>query len=191
RAAGIHKMRIVFLNPMGELGGAELSLLSILASLRAAEPQWLLRLIVGSDGPLVSRAEALGACTWVVPFPPALARLGDTGSSNPADKRLSRLVAGLFSAAPGVLTYMGQLRSALRDLNPDLVHTNGFKMHVLGVWSRPPPIPTVWHIHDYVQPRPIMARLLRGCVARCSAIVANSRSVAGDVQAACGDHIKV
>ena len=184
-------MRIVFLNPTGELGGAEVSLLSILASLRVAEPRWSLRLIVGSNGRFVSQAEALGACTRVVPFPPALARLGDAGSCDPGDRRLSRLAAGLFTAAPGVLAYIGQLRSALRELNPDLVHTNGLKMHVLGVWSRPPRIPTVWHIHEYVQPRPIMARLLRRCAASCSAVVANSRSVAADVQAACGHRIKV
>src|SRR3989442_8927572 len=83
-------MRIVFLNPTGELGGAEVSLLSILASLRVAEPRWSLRLIVGSNGRFVSQAEALGACTRVVPFPPALARLGDAGSCDPGDRRLSR-----------------------------------------------------------------------------------------------------
>src|SRR5207245_535164 len=146
------------LNPTGELGGAEVTLLSILASLQVAEPRWSLRLIVGSNGRFVSQAEALGVCTRVVRFPSALARLGEARSGDPRDTRLSRVAAGRFSAAPGVVAYIGQLRSALRDLNPDLVHTNGLKMHVLGVWSRPPRIPTVWHIHDYVQPRPIVAR---------------------------------
>src|SRR3989454_5440500 len=186
-------MKIAYLNPTGESGGAEASLLNILASLRAAKPGWLLRLIVGSDGPLVARAEALGVPTCVVPLPPALARLGDAGSSGGGDKRLSRLglAAGLFSAAPPVLTYLARLRSALRKLNPDLVQTNGFKMHVLGVWSRPRRVPTIWHIHDYVQPRPVMARLLRRCATGCSAVVANSKSVAEDVQSVCGDCIKV
>src|SRR5437879_12171426 len=114
-------MRIVFLNPTGELGGAEVSLLSILASLRVAEPRWSLRLIVGSNGRFVSQAEALGACTRVVPFPPALARLGDAGSCDPGDRRLSRLAGGLFSAAPGGLAYIRQLRSALGALTSDFV----------------------------------------------------------------------
>ena len=186
-------MKIAYLNPTGESGGAEASLLNILASPRAAKPGWLLRLIVGSDGPLVARAEALGVATKVVALPPALARLGDGGPSGLEDKRLSRLdlVAGLFSAAPALLSYLGQLRSALRDLNPDIVHTNGFKMHVLGVWSRPRRVHTVWHVHDYVRPRPVMARLLRGCAARCRAVVANSKSVAEDVQSVCGDRVKV
>src|SRR3989454_3123043 len=193
REAWIREMRIVYLNPTGELGGAEVSLLNILASLRAAEPAWSLHLIVGSAGPLVARAEALAIPTRVVSLPLTLATLGDSGSNGPKGKQLSRLdlVARLFSAAPAALTYAGQLRSTLRDLNPDLVHTNGFKMHVLGVWSRPPHVPAIWHVHDYVQPRPVMARLLRRYAAGCSAVVANSKSVAGDVQAACGDCIKV
>jgi len=70
-------MKIVYLNPTGQLGGAEVSLLDILASLRAAEREWSLRLIVGSNGPLVARAEALGVATKVVALPPALARLGE------------------------------------------------------------------------------------------------------------------
>src|SRR2546422_584269 len=90
-------MKIVYLNPTGQLGGAEVSLLYILASLRAAER----------------------------------------------------------------------------------------------VWSRPRRVHTVWHVHDYVRPRPVMARLLRGCAARCRAVVANSKSVAEDVQSVCGDRVKV
>ncbi len=186
-------MRIAYLNPTGALGGAEISLLDVLASLRAAEPEWSLRLIVGSDGPLVSRAEALGVPTRVVPFPPALATLGDAGLARPDRQRLGRLklVSGLFSATPAVLPYVGKLRSVLRELAPDLVHTNGFKMHVLGVWSKPPRVAAVWHIHDYVRPRPVMGRLLRRCAARCNAVVASSRSVAEDVQFVCGNRLKI
>src|SRR5437879_2291082 len=124
-------MKIAYLNPTGLLGGAEWSLMEILASLRAAKPGWSQRLIVGSDGSLVSRAEALGVPTTVVRFPRTLATLGDSGSTNPDNRYAGRLglVTGLISTCPGILTYVSKLRSILREFAPDLVHANGFKMH--------------------------------------------------------------
>ena len=70
-------MRVVYLSPSGQVGGAEASLLDIFASIRAAEPDWSLQLVTSAAGPLVAKAEALGVPTTVVPFPSALARLGD------------------------------------------------------------------------------------------------------------------
>ena len=51
-------MKIVYLSPSGELGGAEKSLIDILASLSSARPDWTLRLVAGEDGPLLSFAKA-------------------------------------------------------------------------------------------------------------------------------------
>ncbi len=69
---------------------------------------------------------------------------------------------------------------------PDIIHSNGFKMHVLGAWAAARGIPMIWHIHDFVSARPLMAPLLRAHARRCAAIIANSRSVAKDVRAALG-----
>jgi glycosyltransferase involved in cell wall biosynthesis len=181
-------VRIAFLNPSGTLGGAEISLINILASLREAQPDWSFHLILGGDGPLVKSVRSLGVPTDVLPFSPALAALGDSGSDAPEDARLSRfnLLKGLTSALPGSFRYIAQLRSALRDIKPDVIHTNGLKMHVLGLWARPKLVPVVWHIHDYVRPRPVMARLLRKYAPQCRTIVANSNSVAEDVRSLCG-----
>ena len=44
-------MRVMYLSPTGQLGGAESSLVDILASLRGAEPSWPLHLLAASDGP--------------------------------------------------------------------------------------------------------------------------------------------
>src|SRR5215470_968693 len=132
-------MKIVYLNPTGQLGGAEISLLDILASIRKAEPDWLLSLIVAAEGPLVSRAKAYGIPTMVVPFPRRFAQLGDAGAGGSAGHQISRLafVHRLFSAAPAVVTYVRRLRRVLREIAPDVLHTNGFKMHILALWSRP------------------------------------------------------
>lgn len=186
-------MRVIYLNPSGQLGGAERSLLDILASVRAAEPEWTLRLIAGASGPLASRAIALGVPTTILPFPPVLAQLGDAGVMGAHGGRLSRLdlLKRLCSAGPAVAPYVRQLHRALYEFVPDVLHTNGFKMHILGVWARPRRIPVVWHVRDYVRTRPVMARLLRWHASRCAVVVTNSRSVAEDVQVACGDRLKV
>ena len=187
-------MRVVYLNPSGQLGGAEMALLDLMASIRAARPEWTLQLIAGADGPLISRAESLGASALALPFPPALARLGDAGLSGPDGTQPARadLVKKLFRAGSPVFKYTAELKRALRAMQPDVIHTNGFKMHVLGPWARPrKSMPVIWHVRDYVGARPLMARLLRWHAAQCSAVVTNSVSVAADVRAVCGEDLKI
>ena len=74
-------MRIVFLNPSGELGGAETALLEMLAGLREARPAWNLALAASAAGPLLSRAADLGVQSTELRFPHSLARLGEWGST--------------------------------------------------------------------------------------------------------------
>ena len=50
-------MRVVYLNPVGEVGGAELSLLDLMASVAEAIPGVERHLIVAGDGPLIAKAE--------------------------------------------------------------------------------------------------------------------------------------
>ena len=174
-------MRIAFLNPSGELGGAEICLLDMIAVLREARPTWNIHVIVSADGHLVERAAALGATVEVVPFPTELATLGDSGTSSKLG-----LILHLLSAVPAIRAYRSQLCASLAKIQPEVIHTNGFKMHVLGAMSRTQGSKLVWHIHDYVSSRPLMARLLRHYVSRTNVIVANSTSVAEDVRLSLG-----
>jgi glycosyltransferase involved in cell wall biosynthesis len=168
-------------------------LFDILSSLRKREPDWDLHLIVSDYGPLVSRARDLGVSTTVVSFPPALARLGDAGVHGFARDRTPRvgLMGRMLAASPETCTYISQLRQALTSIAPDVIHTNGFKMHILGTWARPKGVPVVWHIHDYVSSRPVMSRMLRSHVRSCAAIVTNSKSVAEDVRKVCGSRVPI
>jgi glycosyltransferase involved in cell wall biosynthesis len=172
-------MRVMFLSASGQLGGAETSLLEILASLRQAEPSWPLLLLAAAEGPLNQRAAALGVNTVTLPFPQSIARLGESGAA--ASGGWAGFAARLLMAVPSAATYLGRMRAAIRDFEPDVLHSNGFKMHVLGAFARPAP-PLVWHAHDYLGSRALSARLLRWNRARCTAVVANSASVAADVQ---------
>lgn len=180
----------MFLNPSGELGGAEAALLQVLASLQEARPTWSLHLVVASDGPLAERARACGVPTTVLPFPASLARLGEWGRRTGFTNRAALCVDLCRVAAPA-LAYALRLRRLLRDLDPDVLHTNGLKMHVLGIWARPRRTAVLWHVHDYLGTRPFTSRLLRRHVTRCDGIVANSQSVAGELRALFGNLVHV
>jgi len=179
-------MRIVYLNSSGQVGGAEACLLDALAVLRQARPEWSLAVVLGEDGPLAARARELGAEVHLLPFPNALARLGDSGQSGRAS-----LATRLASTAPSALRYRFQLRSLLGRIKPDLIHTNGFKMHVLGALAKPLGTALVWHIHDYISSRPVMARLMRRLAARTDVIITNSKDVADDTRKVVGAGAKV
>jgi glycosyltransferase involved in cell wall biosynthesis len=166
-------VQIVYLNPCGKLGGAETSLREVLASVRAAEPDWKLWLVLGEDGPLAPIARDLGVNVIVQPFPAELGRLGDAGRGVG--------LGPLCEAAGATASYARDLSRLLRQIRPDILHTNGFKMHILGAWTRPAETLLVWHIHDYVSTRRLMSRFLRLFGKSCTLAVANSKSVALDL----------
>lgn len=169
-------MKILYLSACSQLGGAERVLLDMLASIRAANSEVSLHLVTTEDGPLVSECGALGVQATVVPLPKRVARLGDAASE------LSLL--NLCAAAPLIIAYLLRLRRVIRSFAPDVIHTNGFKVHVLGVFAKPRGTALVWHIHDFVSSRPVMARLLPHLSRFCDLAVANSGAVAADARAA-------
>src|SRR5216117_1928890 len=175
-------MRIVFLNPTAQIGGAERSLLDMMSSLRQAQPSWQLHLVSGDNGPLLDACADLSIPAFAVPLPSQLACLGDAGAGGPAGQEISKavLLTHLALASIPAARYARALRRTLKELKPDLIHSNGLKMHALAACTKPNGVPLVWHIHDYVSSRPVMSRLLRALAGRCSAAIANSLSVAED-----------
>jgi glycosyltransferase involved in cell wall biosynthesis len=169
------KLRISYLTTSGQLGGAETSLLEVLASVRAAEPSWRLFVIAPSDGPFVERARSIGVDVRVLPFPRALARIGEGVAAERGG------LVRLWRASFAVASHARALRSVLGSESPDVVHANGFKAHVLGAMARPASAALVWHVHDYVSGRRWTSHALGRVVHRTSAIVTNSESVARDV----------
>ncbi len=185
-------MKILYLNPIGSLGGAERSLLDLMAAVRRARPEWTLELMTGSEGDLVDGARELGVMASVLPMPPALAQLGDAGAGGPAGDAISKasVIAGLSLSVPQVAGYVLKLRRLLREREADLIHSNGFKTHILAAWAAPRRSSVIWHVRDYAGARLLMSRLMRLHARRCAVAIANSHSVARDVETACAGRLK-
>ena len=180
-------MNCTFLSTSGHLGGAEASLRDVLASLRQARPDWTMVLVAPQDGRLVRDVRRLGVDTVVLPFPPALARFGEHGSTSGG----GIAGAGLGRAALATPGYLRRLRATLRAAQTDVVHANGVKAHLLAAVAKPRGAALVWHMHDYLQTRPFSARVLGRLAARCNAMLANSESVAWDMRGVFGDRVPV
>jgi glycosyltransferase involved in cell wall biosynthesis len=183
-------MRIAFLSVSDQLGGSEAMLLQTAAELRRSCPAWPLHLVLPGPGPLGDRASALGMHVAVLPMPASLARLGEAGLEG-----AGRGAAGvrLVRAALDVPPYERALRDVLAQIGPDILHTNGFKAHILAARTRGLCRGIVWHMHEYISHRPLTRRLLRHYAGRCPVVVANSESVAADVRRVTGNrtHVRV
>ena len=161
-------------------------LLDILAVLRASRPAWVLSVILMGDGPLRAEVEMLGIRTIVLPLPDAIASLGDSGLGRwKGSGALALLWRGPI-AALAALGYVRQLRRLLGELMPDLIHTNGMKAHLLGTRAEPWRLPMVWHLHDYLSSRVLMARLLQRTIRGGVVVAAISESVARDARETLG-----
>lgn len=175
-------MRLLYLNAIGHIGGAERVLLDVLRLVRGAQPDWNLSLLLGQEGPLADEARGFVNDVVVLPLPPEVARLGDAGVGD-RDRGPSgaiRLVGRAVASGATAAAYVAKLRGAIARARPDIVHSNSLKMHILGAWTRPADAALIWHLHDYIGSRPLASRLLNHTRARCSTVVANSESVAAD-----------
>lgn len=186
-------MKIVYLNPSAQLGGAEAALFTLLSGLRRHRPDWTLELILTETGPLASRAEAIGVRVKVLKLPERPARLGDSAAGGPAGQELSRagVIGRLLLSMPSLLLYVWRLGMALRAASPDIIHTNGLKMHLLAIPAKPRGAALVWHMHDYASARPLASFLLRRAARFCTAAATNSKSVASDLRNLCGDELNI
>ena len=169
------------------MGGAERVLLDLLTLLRTVQPSWPIQLVIGNDGPLAADAARLGVETIALPFPRDFAQLGDAGLATPAT--WAHFTRHAVRGSIATVRYLQELRAVVSAFKPDVMHSNGIKMHVLGALAKPKDAALVWHFHDYPSGRPVTGRLVRGLKRRCDAIVAVSESVASDIRSAVGTSI--
>ncbi len=189
-AAESRPLRVAYVSVSDQMGGSEAMLLQTAAELRRSRPRWSLHLVLPGGGPLADRAAALGMQVTVLPMPSSLTRLGESGL-----RSMRRGAAGvrLVRAALDLPAYERQLRTVIETVRPDVLHSNGFKAHVLASRARCAGARVLWHVHEYISNRPFTRRLLRHYAGRGATIVANSESVASDVRAVIGTraHVRV
>ena len=184
-------MRILFLNPVGVLGGAERVLLDLFEPLQRVDPGIDLVLVTGTDGPLVARAAALGVITEVVAMPPSLTHLGEHGFNF---RNAGAVIRALASAAEGggeAAVYLGRIARAIRRFEPSLIHSNGIKTHLLSALFAPRNVPIVWHLHDFVGDRALASHALRATARLATSAIANSDAVAKDARQVLGPRIPI
>jgi glycosyltransferase involved in cell wall biosynthesis/GT2 family glycosyltransferase len=137
-ASTARPLRIVFVDHCAQLSGGELALARLLDAVDNVE----CHVILGEHGPLEQRLIDAGATVEVL-------ALDTTVQATPRDE----VRVGLGSARRLISTgaEIATLRRRLRQLRPDLVHTNSLKAAVYGgIAGRLAGIPVVWHVRDRI-----------------------------------------
>ncbi|MGC3968265.1 MAG: glycosyltransferase family 4 protein [Pirellulales bacterium] len=169
-------MKVLFISPVGFIGGAEKVLLQLIRGLRSEHEVTVLLM---ADGELRRQIEASDVAVRVLPLSPGLERLGDAHGGS---KLMSALRLGDPRAIFRGLSYVRAMRSEIAQLKPDVIHTNGIKAHLLAAIARPAGPELVWHVHDYLGRRTRSLRLLRLLAGRADLAIGVSRSVVDDLK---------
>ena len=105
---------LVCLTTSAAPGGAETSLLTLLQALRRLEPAWNITVIAPSAGPLLERCASAGITALVLPFPDAIARLGESGATG-RRRRSSNQVSLAADGLRAGRAAVAHLTAAARD----------------------------------------------------------------------------
>jgi len=160
--------RIGVLCAISGVGGAEFSLLELVAHLRDS---YEFHLIVPGEGPLKQSAQMAGAKVWVLPWPEAIAGVGET-AGRPS-------VARMLRSATCLRSFTQQLSKLLDEIRPSAFITNAAKAHVVGsLMPKRKGVPLIWYMRDGLEHRALSRRLLALLSRRCDLALCISRYVA-------------
>lgn len=150
------------------MGGAEISLLELMAQLRDS---YEFHLIVPGEGPFEKSAKLAGAKVWVLPWPEAVAGVGETA------RRPGAL--GMLRSAACLRAFVQRLSKLLDEIRPSALVTNAVKAHVIGSLTRKGKnVPLIWYMRDGLEDRMLSRKLLALLSRRCDLAVCISRYVA-------------
>lgn len=131
--------RILYVDHVALLSGGEIALERLIAALGDTVEA---HVVLGEDGPLVPRLEAVGATVHLLPIPAAM------GGTRKDAVRPGAL--GLRAVLES-LGHVWQVRGLIRQLRPDLVHTNSLKAALYGgLAGRLAGVPVLWHVRDRI-----------------------------------------
>ncbi len=148
---GSTPVRVLFLNHTAKLGGGELALRAMIRHLDPARVQHAALLL--ADGPLAVQL-AGDTTVHVLPLASTLLETRKDTLGSVGMKQLRTL--GLL---PG---YLLRLRSLIRSLDVDLVHTNSLKADILGgLAARLAGKRVLWHVRDRIETDYLPARVVK------------------------------
>jgi glycosyltransferase involved in cell wall biosynthesis len=160
--------RILFLNSVGYIGGAEKSLIELVSGMPTDRFRSLV--VTLGTGPLVEEFKQRGIEALEMPLPPAVLKLS---------RRQGIKLCWILPVVPlRILPLLNRLLRLIRNRSIDAIHTNGLKAHLLGcLITILSPRPLIWHFRDY--PKSGGYSLIFRSLARIfpSGIIANSRAV--------------
>ncbi len=131
----------------GEIGGAEINLLSIATELHSR--RWDVAAVVPAEGPLTRRLRQAGVSVTIVPRLPFVS----TSLEFHSNRKIPNFFSLPVNALVGLLWAL-RLYSLFRQERPCIVHTVSMWTHVFaGLASRLAGCKTVWHFQDIVSPR--------------------------------------
>jgi glycosyltransferase involved in cell wall biosynthesis len=171
---------LLFISPVGIIGGGERVLLTLMAAIKTVDPSLELHLLLGSPGPLVAATEALGATVHVLALPDRFLKLGDSGLKQQRWRAYTNLALQVLQGLRELRQYRGQLLTTIKAIQPDLIHSNGIKTHLLMGIIPLENKPIVWHLHDFYSTRPLIAKILRFFSTKATVGIAISKAVAED-----------
>ncbi len=162
-------MKILLINPEAELGGAERCLRDLAVGLKNRPPFDITpHALLLSEGTLSATLRANNIETTVLPLPPFWGRLGESQDSSHL-KSWAQFPWQLLVLSAWLLG----LRSKIKEIAPDLIHSHGIKTHLLLGLLRVH-VPIVWHIHDFLEARRLTRPALRFFSRRVTLAIANS-----------------
>src|SRR5262249_9015542 len=153
------------------MSGGEIALLHLLQALDRS--RYVPLVVLGEEGPLVERLNALGMETLVLPLDK---RVAQTKKDSLTSSALLR-----FGALWRSMGYSLRLARLMRTRKVDLVHTNSLKADILGgIAARLARVPVIWHVRDRIADDYLPALAARGFRLLCRLlphyIIANSQA---------------
>lgn len=173
-------MHIVFLSPVGVLGGAERVIIDAIRELSGAGIR--VSLVTGAEGPLTGTATEAGATVAVEPLPRELGAVGESGLAGSTLAGIVRAGGRGVRAAARLAPYVARLKRRLRAFAPTIVHAHGPKAQLAAALATPRGVPLVWHVHDFMSARLITSKVARLARHRVDHAIAISDAVARDAK---------
>lgn len=158
---------VMFLNPFSGVGGAERSLLGLIAGL--GKERWDPLLVCPAEGELSKAAARLDVPVKLHPYPPGMDRIGCYSSW--------RDLPSLARAMWNFRSYLAGLRKLVSEHSSMLIHANGAKAQLAASLAMGKGIPVLWHWRDLSHPG-FRQRIFRWAERHAAIHVTNSEAVA-------------